>query len=689
MKRLIFFAVLGSLFFGVTRCVHADSGRFSLPSTDGTPVSLSTDPTIQLEVLCFLGVECPLAKVYAPRLQRMADEFADRGVRFIGINSNIQDSMEEVAQYAAEHQLTFPMAKDYDRRVALQMGATRTPEVFVVDRGGEIRYQGRIDDQFQVGVSRKQATKHDLRVALEQLLAGQTVTDPRTSAPGCLIALPRPAGSAGQTGAAGQSKTPQITFCDQVIRLLQKHCVDCHRDGEIGPFALDRYEEVQGWADMSMEVIDSGRMPPWHANPDHGAFRNSRGMNEAEKQVFRRWVESGMPYGQATDLPPSPEYVPNWRLSRKPDVVFPISEQPFELPADGTIEYQYFVIDPQFKEERWVRAAQVIPGNPAVVHHCIAFARPPDGGDFRDISLLSAYVPGQIRGELPSGYAQRIAPGAKIVLQMHYTPTGKPEQDLTRLGLVFADADDVTHEVYSLACINHNFEIPPGVENYEVKGEQNWFPKNGSLLAITPHMHLRGKSFRVDRRSGAVSEALLDVPAYDFNWQHNYELIDPLPLDSTDQISFTAVFDNSTSNPNNPDAQEYVTWGDQTWQEMALTFLTVAQPIDGVNRNRLDPTGEKKQDKRSLRMKTEDAQLQQQALRRQAQWRQQADRFAESYLNRFDRNDDGFITAHELPDSVRIFSFRKMDHDHDDRISMDELSSAAFQRARNNKELPH
>ncbi|MDG2220532.1 MAG: redoxin domain-containing protein [Rubripirellula sp.] len=685
MKRLIFFAVLGSLLFGATTDAQADPGLFSLPSTDGTPVSLSTDPTIQLEVLCFLGVECPLAKVYAPRLQRMADEFAARGVRFIGINSNIQDSMEEVARYAEEHQLTFPLAKDYDRRVALQMGATRTPEVFVVDRAGEIRYQGRIDDQFQVGVSRKQAMKHDLRNAIEQLLAGQPVAVPRTSAPGCLIALPRQPSQASQPS---QGNAPEITFCDQVIRVLRKHCVDCHRDGEIGPFTLDDYEEVQGWADMSLEVIDSGRMPPWHANPEHGAFRNSRGMNEADKQTFRRWVESGMPYGQATDLPPSPKYVPDWRLTRTPDVVFPISDQPFELPADGTIEYQYFVIDPQFKEERWVRAAQVIPGNPAVVHHCIAFARPPDGGDFRDISLLSAYVPGQIRGELPSGYAQRIAPGAKIVLQMHYTPTGKPEQDLTRLGLVFADADDVTHEVYSLACINQDFEIPPGVENYEVNGNQGWFPKNGSLLAITPHMHLRGKSFRVDRRSGAVSETLLDVPAYDFNWQHNYELIDPLPLDSTDQISFTAVFDNSTSNPNNPDAKEYVTWGDQTWQEMALTFLTVAQPIDEVKRSRLGQAGKKKADERSLRMMTEDAESEQKKLKRQQQWQQQAERFAEKYLKRFDGNEDGFITAHELPDSVRIFSFWTMDQNHDDRISMDELSSAAFQRARNNKELP-
>ncbi|MEM1067602.1 MAG: redoxin domain-containing protein [Planctomycetota bacterium] len=643
---------------------------FSLPTTDGETVALSTDPTVKCDVICFLGTECPLAKIYASRLQRMSDEYAERGVRFIGINSNVQDSMEELSEYGLTHGLSFPLAKDFDRRVALQFGATRTPEVFVVDRMGVIRYQGRIDDQFQVGVSRKKASTNDLRDAIEQLVTNQPIKTPRTTAVGCLISLPR----------ESNNKNPHnVTFCNQVVRVLQQHCIECHRDGEIGPFVLDQYDEVVGWADMCLEVMDNGRMPPWHANPNHGSFLNARQMSDADKLTFQRWVEVGMPYGNASDLPEPKQYVSGWRLSAEPDAIFPISNQPFSVPADGTVEYQYFVIDPGFKEERWVRAAQVIPGNAAVVHHCIAFTRPPDSGDFRDISLLSAYVPGQIRGELPSGYAQRIAPGSKIVFQMHYTPTGKTEQDLTRLGLVFADRETVTHEVYALAAINHQFEIPPNAAEYPVKGNVNWFPKDGSLLAVTPHMHLRGKSFQFNVRKDDQTETLLDVPAYDFNWQHNYELTSPMPLESVDQLKFTAVFDNSNENPNNPDPNEYVSWGDQTWQEMALAFITVAQPM--AKRKTIANDGQVYTDERSRRSLQESEDYKKRRKRLREQWIQQAESFADRYMKRFDRNGDDFITEQELPDSVRMFGFWDMDHDGDDRISREEIQSEAYDRA--------
>ncbi len=245
---------------------------FSLPTCDGSSVSLSSDPSAEFHVLCFLGTECPLARVYGPRLQRMSDEYQSRGVRFIGINSNVQDSMDELRHYVSAHKIRFAVAKDYDRSVALKIGATRTPEVFVIDRGGVVQYQGRIDDQYQPGIARAEATQHDLQDAIDQLLAGQSVNKPRTQAVGCLIALPQKAAAASTPG--------EVTFCDQVSRVLNEHCVDCHRQGEIGPFVLDDYDEVVGWADMCLEVIEQGRMPPWHADPKYGQFANSRNMSE-------------------------------------------------------------------------------------------------------------------------------------------------------------------------------------------------------------------------------------------------------------------------------------------------------------------------------------------------------------------------------------------------------------------------
>lgn len=627
---------------------------FALPTIDDQTLSLSRDPAVQFQVICFLGTECPLARVYGPRLERMSKAYAQSGVSFIGINSNLQDSLDELKAYASQHGITFPIAKDYDRLVALRSGATRTPEVFVVDRSGKIRYQGRIDDQYQPGIARSAATRHDLRDAIDQLLAGNTVSNPRTSAVGCLIALPR-----------STTSQSDITFCDQVIRILQKHCIECHREGEIGPFALEDYDEVVGWADMSLEVIDQGRMPPWHASSEHGSFANARHISEQDKDTLRQWTEAGMPYGDARRLPPQPEYVQGWRLPRVPDLVMKMDSQPFRVPAQGTVEYQYFVVDPGFKEDKWIRGAQVIPGNAAVVHHAIVFTRPPDGTDVRDIGFLTAYVPGQKQGQLPEGYAQLVPAGSRFVFQMHYTPNGRPAEDQTRLGLVFAEPTKVTHQVFVLGGIDQDFEIPPQAASYSVAGQIGGFPKDGFLLSITPHMHLRGKSFDFYVESGDQVTRLLEVPSYDFNWQHNYQLTSPLPLRQVDRLRFKATFDNSADNPNNPDPNEYVTWGDQTWQEMAVTFIGVAQPLKAQALTR-----SKQERKRNNLLRAE----------QREQWQREAEQFAARYIARFDSDGDQRLSAHELPASVRMFSFHHFDHDSDARLSHDEIKNEAYWR---------
>ena len=406
--------------------------EFSLPTTDDRTYTLHGEQDCEFTVICFLGTECPLARVYGPRLSAMSRAFKARGVRFVGVNSNLQDSMDDLRSYVKAHRIEFPVTKDYDRTVAVDAKATRTPEVIVVDRVGKIRYRGRIDDQYQPGIARTAPATHDLRNALDEAIAGKPISTPRTEAVGCLISLPRstPSGSS------------DVTYCNQIARVLAKHCIECHRSGEIGPFALDEYDEVVGWADMMVEVIDQQRMPPWHADPKHGSFLNARHMPDADKETLREWVDHGMPYGEASDLPAETKDVQGWRLPTSPDAVFPMSDRPFDVPAEGVVEYQYFVIDPGFSEDRWIRAVQVVPGNNAVVHHCIAFTRPPDGADISEFGMLAAYVPGQVDSELPAGYAQKLNAGTKIVLQMHYTPTGKPEQDLTRIGMVFADASE-------------------------------------------------------------------------------------------------------------------------------------------------------------------------------------------------------------------------------------------------------
>ncbi len=625
--------------------------RLPLSTPTGELQTLTAEPA-RLRVVCFLGTECPLARLYGPRLNQLAERFADRGVRFIGVNSNPQDSLADIAAYVREHALSFPILKDRDQQVALALGATRTPEVVVVDATGTVRYRGRIDDQYAPGVSRPEATARPLADALTALAAGRPVPEPVTEPAGCLIQLPEP-DDAPVTATS-------LTFAREISRVLKRHCVECHRAGEIGPFALDDYEEVIGWGDMLLEVIDQQRMPPWHADPQHGDFANARSMPAADIAMLREWVAAGMPLGDPADLPPPMQPASGWDLPREPDLVLPMAGSPFAVPSEGVIEYQYFVVDPGFTEDVWVEGVAVAPGNRAVVHHAIVFLRPEDGARISDFGLLGGYVPGQQPLALRSGYAQRVAAGTRLVFQLHYTPTGKPEEDLTRVGILLADPDEVTHEVFTIGGVEQDFEIPPGVSGYQVEGRLRGVPEAGELLAVAPHMHLRGESFRLlaDRADGA--ETLVAVPHYDFNWQHNYAFAEPVSLAGIDRLRFVMTFDNSRDNPFNPDPREWVTWGDQTWEEMAVVFATVARPLGQIDPQPTAATGPL-QSAPAVAAAAAEAR-------------------ADDYLEKLDRDGDGAVSRAEAPEAVRLFAFKKLDRDGDGFIRRAELVRRARRR---------
>jgi len=562
---------------------------FTLQDFRGKQHSLSDYEDAKLVAVAFLGTECPLARLYGPRLQELADEYADRGVVFLGIFSNRQDSITELAHYARVYEVRFPLLKDTANVVADQFHAQRTPEVFLLDQSRKVRYRGRVDDQFglgtTVGYAKTEVRRRHLVEAIEELLAGKDVSVPVTDAPGCIIGRIRPA-----------DDQSSVTYGNQISRIFQKHCVECHREGQIAPFELTNYDDIVGWAEMIEEVVRLQRMPPWHANPKFGTFANDRSMTSEEKQLIYDWVAAGAPAGDLSNVPEPIEYPEGWELT-EPEEVYYFDDKPFTVPATGVVDYQYFMVDPGWKEDRWIKTSECLIDNRQVVHHIFVFAVPPeldipgwDGARPQSDGISgggggSRLIGGAAPGTPPfnssdPGLATFVKAGTRLLFQMHYTPIGREVHDRTCIGFTFADPAKVTRNAQMNLAINVSFRIPPGASDYPVESFRR-FDRDTLILNMAPHMHLRGKSFRYDLEypDGKV-ETLLDVPHYDFNWQTIYTLAKPKFAPAGSRMHCYATFDNSEDNLANPDPTTAVAWGDQTWEEMMIGWFSDTTDID-------------------------------------------------------------------------------------------------------------
>lgn len=541
--------------------------EFTLNDQAGAKRSLSEWKGKPVVVVVFLGTECPLAKLYGQKLGEMEQQFAERGVQFVGVNPNQQDTLQELAGYGVKFGVKFPLLKDPGAKIAAEFGATRTPEAFVLDADRVVRYRGRIDDQYGVGAARDRATKTELVDAIESLLADKPVAVAETQPVGCLIGRREP-----------KQTSSEVTYAKHVAPILQNRCVSCHRDGQIAPFTLTKYDDVVAWADMCLEVIDDGRMPPWSANPAHGEFLNDARLSSEEKELFQKWVDAGTPEGDPNDMPPPREFVDGWQIP-KPDAVYKMPVE-FEVPANGTVPYKHFIWDPGFKEDKWVYGAEARPGNPEVVHHLFLFYIPPGQEKHRPqdplYNAIAAFAPGMPPIIGPEKYAVRIPAGSKLGFQVHYTPNGKATTDRSEAAVVFSDPEKVEKEVRVAAAMNFKFLIPPNHPNYPIAAEKT-FKEDTYLYTLTPHMHFRGKAFRFTAHyPDGKEEILLDVPRYDFNWQIVYLLKKPKFLPAGTVMKLEGHFDNSADNPLNPDPAQFVRWGDQTWDEMMLGSMTVS-----------------------------------------------------------------------------------------------------------------
>jgi peroxiredoxin len=541
---------------------------FLLKDIAGKPIGLHDYKDKTAVVVFFMGVDCPISNLYLKDLADLQNRYCKQGVQFVGIQSNAGTTQARAAQHAREYKVAFPVLLDPGQRVASEFGAKRTAEIFLLDGHRQVRYHGALDDRYGYTFKRDVPQRHDLEEAVKELLAGKPVSVAETTPRGCLITRDeRPASLAG------------VTYAKQISRILQRRCEECHRAGEVAPFALQSYDDAVEHSAMMKELVLQRRMPPWHADPRYGHFSNDRRMDQEEIDQLLAWIDAGTPLGDKHDLPPQRTWTTGWQID-KPDLVFELPKD-VKVPATGTVEYLYYSVKTNLKEDIWIQAAEARPGNPAVVHHIIVFCRNPKEDDEEGDGFGGTHVCGTAPGDpplvLPPGVARRIPAGAELIFQMHYTPNGKATTDRSKVGFVlYKGKDKPEHFSHTQPVMNMRIRIPAGDANYKLESSYK-FPRDAKIYQLMPHMHLRGKDFLYELKlPSGQTQVLLSVPQFDFNWQNTYRLSQPVDVPKGSTLHCVAHFDNSKDNPANPNPKKIVRWGDQTWEEMMIGWMTLA-----------------------------------------------------------------------------------------------------------------
>ncbi|MCH2173735.1 redoxin family protein [Myxococcota bacterium] len=527
----------------------------------------------QKAVVIFVqGNGCPIVRNGVHALKALRDEYESRGVVFFMLNPQIQDDRESVLEEAEAFGYDFPVLMDDAQLVAESLGVDRTAEVFVIEpKKGTVLYRGPIDDRLHYE-SQKPTTKHHyLRDALEAALAGEPIPADVPASPGCIIHFP----------SQKQHRQNPLSYSKDIAPILQNNCVKCHHDGGIAPWSMSSHEMVRGWSLMMREVLMTRRMPPGQIDPYVGkAIREVNGLSVEEKQKLVHWINAGAQRteGEGDPLAELTFDDPRYSLG-EPDMVFSVPAQ--SIPATGVIDYRYVPVELDLEEDIWVQAVEFVPGDRQVLHHVIAYLSSPADKTVRgradgsaNASSVGGFAPGRQPDFFRDNSGRLIKKGSNLLLQMHYTTTGRETVDATEVGLYLHDQPPAYIMSGGVAG-QRRFLVPPHAKEHELEGEQ-LIERDAYLYSMTPHMHYRGKymSYTAVYPDGR-EEVLLSVPKYEFNWQFSYELEEPLFLPAGSKIVAKGAMDNSERNRFNPDPSKPVHFGLQTKHEMFFGFTTL------------------------------------------------------------------------------------------------------------------
>lgn len=555
MRTVILLAVL-FVTTSLTSGAHASRvGDFALLDHTGTFHQLSYYGDQAAIVMVIHANDSAAVNDHLAELDALQAEYAGVPVLFQMLNAVAGDTRQSIATAAEKQGITLPILVDETQLVAESLGVERIGEVLVIKPDTmQLVYRGSLD---QLG---------EVRGAINAAVEGAEVTVAEFAAAGAPITY------------APRAQT--VSYSKDIAPILQENCVQCHHEGGIGPWAMTGHAMVQGWSAMMREVVMTQRMPPGQVDPHVGReLLQVAGLTTEEMQKLVHWIDAGAPGDDAPDPLEGLQFANSKWGFGEPDLVYTIPAQ--EIPATGVLDYRYVPVELNLDRDVWVKAMEFVPGDPTVVHHVIAYVSSPADKTVRGRATGAAqgesvggFAPGRPGDTFRDNSGRLIRKGSNLLLQMHYTTSGKATVDETEIGIYIYDKPP-TYVMSGGVAGQRRFLVPPHEKEYKLEGVQE-IERDAYLYDLMPHMHYRGKymSYTAEYPDG-TSEVLLSVPKYNFNWQFNYPLKEPVFLPAGTKLIARGAMDNSARNPANPDPNRPVHFGLQTIHEMFFGFTTL------------------------------------------------------------------------------------------------------------------
>jgi len=533
-------------------------GDFALLDSDGAFHQLSRYRNREALVLMSFDNRCASIDTAIDQLKSLQRDWSDQGVAFGLIDSSGEADIQIIRATKARHGLDLPLLIDNGQLVTETLRLTRAGEVAILDPERlTLIYRGVALESAAQSLANERARTADNTIITESA--------------GCELNFPM----------RESHLATNPDYATEIAPIIAEQCASCHREGGIGPFAMDSHLMLQGWSPMIREVLLTKRMPPTQVDPYIGHFSNARYISDTDLQRLVHWIDAGAPRGGADTDPLTQLQFPDrreWQLG-EPDFI--VKAPAHEIPATGVLDYINVEVELPFEEDKWIRAVQYIAGDEAVLHHLLSYVTAPREAVQEESPVavnastrfLEGYAPGKVDAiTFPQNTGVYIPQGHNLSMQFHYTANGRATVDETLLGLYMHD-DPPAYENFT-ESVSGMFRIPPFAGNHAASAEYV-FAEDVVVTGLRPHMHFRGKDMKLSAElpDGSITE-LLSVPNYSYAWQPTYVLEEPVNLPAGTMVHVTGTFDNSEHNPANPDPSKELTFGLQSWDEMFIGYWT-------------------------------------------------------------------------------------------------------------------